>query len=133
MFGEVLAIEHPFGTMSPMELAMASAGAPSTGLRRPEHDRVVFLRRRVLVAALLAVMVGPWVGPLRDAVSGAAAGPVPVSRGTYLVRPGDTLWTIAERLAPGEDPRPLVRAIVQVNDLDAGALEAGVTITIPSR
>jgi hypothetical protein len=24
------------------------------------------------------------------------------------VRPGDTLWSIAERMAPGADPRPMV-------------------------
>jgi hypothetical protein len=27
---------------------------------------------------------------------------------TYTVRPGDTLWTIAERVDPSADPRPLV-------------------------
>jgi len=27
---------------------------------------------------------------------------------TYTVKPGDTLWTIAERVAPTADPRPLV-------------------------
>jgi nucleoid-associated protein YgaU len=134
MFGEVLAIEHPFDTMPPMELAMAgTACTPGRALRPRGQDRAVFLRRRVLVAALLAVMIGPWIGPLRDAVSGPAAAPLPVSRGTYLVRPGDTLWAIAERLAPGEDPRPLVDAIAEANGVAAGTLEAGVTLVIPAR
>lgn len=136
MFGEVLAIEHPFDTMRSMELAMAgSTGArrPSTTARLSRHDRSTFVRRRVLVATLLAVMAGPWIAPVRDAISGASAGPVPVSRGTYLVRPGDTLWAIAERLAPGEDPRPLVDAIVDANGLDGRSLEAGATLVLPAR
>lgn len=134
MFGEVLAIEHPFDTMPSMELAMAGAARrPGTTARLSGHDRGIFLRRRVLVAALLAVMVGPWIGPVRDAISGPSAGPVPVSRGTYLVRPGDTLWAIAERLAPGEDPRALVDAIVDANGLDGRTLESGVTLVLPAR
>jgi hypothetical protein len=30
-----------------------------------------------------------------------------------VVRPGDSLWSIAERLAPGADPRPVVDALQQ--------------------
>lgn len=29
----------------------------------------------------------------------------------YVVQPGDSLWSIAERLAPGRDPRPVVDAL----------------------
>jgi LysM repeat protein len=32
----------------------------------------------------------------------------PVTPGVYTVQPGDSLWTIAERLDPSADPRPLV-------------------------
>jgi hypothetical protein len=28
-----------------------------------------------------------------------------------VVEPGDSLWTVAERLAPGQDPRPIVDAL----------------------
>jgi LysM repeat protein len=31
-----------------------------------------------------------------------------VTPGVYTVQPGDSLWTIAERLDPSADPRPLV-------------------------
>jgi Tfp pilus assembly protein FimV len=29
------------------------------------------------------------------------------SHALYVVQPGDTLWTIAQRLVPGADPRPV--------------------------
>jgi hypothetical protein len=50
--------------------------------------------------------------------AGAALGDsplaVPERRPTvtrYVVQSGDSLWSIAERLAPGRDPRPIVDAL----------------------
>ena len=52
--------------------------------------------------------------------------------GTYVVRLGDTVWRIAERLAdPGADLRPLVHGIVDANRVDPGNLIAGQTLVIP--
>ena len=112
MFGEMLAIEHPFDTM-------------------PLMDRAIFLKRRALVALGLAVMVGPWVGQARAALSQPAT--VSVSRQTYVVRPGDTLWTIAEDLAPDSEPRPLMDAIARANGLGDGVIDAGQALVIPER
>ena len=42
---------------------------------------------------------------------------------TYVVEPGDTVWSIAAALAPDADPRPLVDEIVDANggaSLDVG-------------
>jgi hypothetical protein len=33
----------------------------------------------------------------------------------YVVQPGDTLWSIAERIAPGDDPRPIVAELRKHN------------------
>jgi len=83
----------------------ASVGGPSATARR----------RRVLlstvVAALLTLLALPWGGaggrPL--ASSGAAPVGAPVAHhALYVVQPGDSLWSIAERLDPGADPRPVV-------------------------
>ena len=35
------------------------------------------------------------------------------SAATTVVRPGDSLWTVAERLAPDDDPRPVVDALAE--------------------
>jgi len=49
----------------------------------------------------------------------------------YVVRPGDTLWTIAARLSgPSADPRPMVDAIARANHL-GGSLPAGTRLVIP--
>jgi Tfp pilus assembly protein FimV len=50
----------------------------------------------------------------------------------YVVRPGDTLWAIASRLAgPDADPRPVVDALVRANPRSA-TLTAGMRLVVPA-
>ena len=71
-------------------------------------------RRRILLGvssgAVLVALALPWGGAGRHPL--ATPGPVlagaTASNGAYVVQPGDTMWTIAERLDPSGDPRPLV-------------------------
>jgi Tfp pilus assembly protein FimV len=66
-----------------------------------------------------------------DTVGRVARAPKPVVR-TYVVRPGDTLWSIASRFAaPDADPRPMVDALAGANHLD-GALAVGSRLVIPA-
>jgi nucleoid-associated protein YgaU len=83
----------------------------------------------VVVAASTAL--GAWAGPAADAF-GLGDRIEPVVRTSYVVRDGDTLWSIASRLVPGEDPRPVVDAIAAINGVDAGALVPGQTLVIPA-
>ena len=84
------------------------------------------MRARVLAIAL--VVAGSLV-----VVPGLARGDGPdrpVPRVHYVVEPGDTLWSIARRVAPGRDPRPVVDALVESNDLHGG-LQAGQELSVP--
>ena len=47
------------------------------------------------------------------------------------MQPGDTLWSIAEREAPGTDPRDTVEDILRLNHLDSVAVEAGSVLLLP--
>lgn len=73
----------------------------------------VHLRRRLLlllaVAALLAASY-VLVGPASTRTGAPAASPT-----TVLVGPGDTLWSIAARVAPGVDVRITVDRLIAVN------------------
>jgi Tfp pilus assembly protein FimV len=80
------------------------------------------------VAALVAAA---WAGPIARAV-GDGPDVEAASRRSYVVRAGDTLWGIAQRLAPGEDPRPLVDAIQAVNGVAAAGIVPGQTLVVPS-
>ena len=55
---------------------------------------------------------------------------VPVQQ--YVVRPGDTLWSIAARLAgPDADPRPVLDSLESANHL-TGTLAVGTRLVLPS-
>jgi len=84
------------------------------------------IRARVLAIVLVVaafLLVAPGLargdGPER-----------PARQVAYVVEPGDTLWSIARRVAPGHDPRPLVDALVEANDLHGG-LQAGQELSVP--
>ena len=50
----------------------------------------------------------------------------------YVVQPGDTLWRIAVRHAPGSDPRRVIQSIVDANQVDAGTLVPGQVLVVPA-
>ena len=86
-------------------------------------QRTYVRRRRTLAAAACLVLVLTVGSPVARAFGGADAPDVPAE--TYVVKAGDTLWSIAERHAPGEDPRLVIHEIGQLNDLDGGPLVPG--------
>ncbi len=50
----------------------------------------------------------------------------------YRVKPGDTLWQIAETYGPdGRDIRSVVATIERINGLDGGILQAGHVLELP--
>jgi hypothetical protein len=88
-------------------------------------------RARLAVILTLSLAGAAWAGPALRALGG---GPEqrPVGRITYVVKAGDTLWSIAERISPGDDPRPVVDVLSAVNGLEPGALIPGQAILVPT-
>lgn len=87
----------------------------------------VFLRRRLVVGALAIALVFGIVSFLSSnggtVETGVASGPQ-----TVVVEPGDSLWAIAGRLAPG-DPRPLVDELSRL--VGGTDLQPGQRIHVP--
>jgi len=91
------------------------------------------LRIRLLITVVLAVMLLLLVPGLARARGNGPAhlATAAASGTTYTVALGDTLWSIANRIAPGRDPRPVIDRLQAANHLH-GPLQAGQTLIIPA-
>ncbi|PJM76353.1 peptidoglycan-binding protein LysM [Bifidobacterium simiarum] len=91
------------------------------------------LRGKVTVAVLalmLAWAVGSAIVPAMPADS--ASGPTAVT--SYVVRPGDTLWSYAMTITPkGGDVSATVEELRDLNHLDSYALQTGQRLVVPVR
>jgi hypothetical protein len=59
-----------------------------------------------------------------------AYGDTPNGQGRVVVQPGETVWSIASRLAPG-DPRPEVDAILRINHMTTPLIRPGQSLLLP--
>ena len=85
---------------------------PTTRRGRPA-SRSVYVRRRIAAAllglALVLVLAQAGAGLGGSALAAPERRPAVPAHTT--VRPGDSLWSVAVRLTPGDDPRPVVDAL----------------------
>lgn len=49
-----------------------------------------------------------------------------------MIQPGESLWQLAEQLAPQADPRDVIAEVMQLNQLDSADVFAGQELAIPA-
>jgi hypothetical protein len=49
-----------------------------------------------------------------------------------VVKPGESLWAVAKRVAPGHDPRAVIDQLADLNHLQSSSLQAGQLLVVPS-
>lgn len=110
------------------------SGAAVLPARRTTRLRLTARGRRlVLAAAAMPLAVGIGFAVLSGGSAVASGEDVArASFETVTVLPGDTLWSIAESVAPGADPRDVIGEITRMNLLQGGALQIGQTLAIPA-
>jgi LysM domain len=105
---------------------------PASGEAAPgESGRMRLTRRGRVVARVLAIVL--VVAVFLFVAPGLARGDGPdrpAPRIAYVVVPGDTPWSIAHRVAPGQDPRPVVDGLIEANDVHGG-LQVGQELSVP--
>lgn len=105
---------------------------------RPGRLRLTRRGRAVMTALAAApVVVGILAGSLAAGSaaavgrSSAASGQAVAAVREVTVRPGDSLWSVAVRIAPDRDPRLTVRTLVQWNALTTTTLTPGEQLAVP--
>ena len=85
---------------------------------------------RTFVVLSLAIVLGSVV----SAKAGAGTDSASQQAGSFItvtVAPGDTVWSLANRLAAGGDVRSLVSEIISVNSLASVDVATGQKLRIP--
>lgn len=121
-----------YTVVMPSRFAPGHAAGPARRVdNRPSTQ--VFLRRRLLVALVfIAVFVALTIGAGSVLANhGGAPASTSVVRPaiTYVVQPGDTVWSIAEQMHGGASQVDYVDALVGV--LGGASLQVGQVIPLP--
>lgn len=103
-----------------------------TPVRLTRRGRLVMVITFALVTTAVVFALGLVPSQASTAVSGGAPSGQRVPVASVVVQPGDTLWSIATRVAPGTDPRVTVQRIIDRNALPDAAIEAGQVLVLPS-
>ncbi len=112
----------------------SSDGAPSQLQCVPKTRLRLNRRGRLFVTmlALLSLAGGAFVFALSGG-GAVAATEVPAATGNYVVvQPGQSLWRLAEQLAPHSDPRDYIAEVVALNRLSSTSIDAGTLLALPS-
>ena len=113
---------------SPMALINQGFQTNPSGVRLTRRGRLA----RTLLVLSLAVVLASAFGLKAGAGTSDQVG-APTTFIEVTVAPGDTLWSLATRLADGSDVRALVDEIASVNSLASAEVQAGQKLRIPLR
>jgi predicted Zn-dependent protease len=107
--------------------ASSTVARPRPRVRLTPRGRLVALAS-FLVLAFLAVSTASALRSISQAGTGPASSPT-----RYVtVAPGQTLWQIARRVAPADDPRDTVDRIRALNGLGGTVVQAGQRLVVPA-
>jgi hypothetical protein len=119
-------IEHSFDGRS-------FASRRDRRMSSPTSPAPVRLTRRGRVVITLTLMVGlMFAGFTLGRGSSQAAGRHHEAHHTVTVQAGDTLWSVAARVAPHADPRAIVDEISSLNRLTSPIVRPGEQLVVPT-
>ena len=104
----------------------------TTSSRPAAPVRLTRRGRAMLVLLLAAVLLAAFsLGrTATQAADVAVDGGAPELQQT-TVQPGESLWSVAQRIAPDNDPRDVVAQIRRLNDLRSTQLRVGQQLLLP--
>ena len=116
------------GTVSMSAASMGTTAFPQPHLRITRRGRAVLTLLIAIPLAISAAVAG--VGAV-GAAAGSHSGTATFQYVT--VEPGESLWQVAEGVAPKADPREVIADILSLNNLSSGDVQAGQRLAIPAQ
>ena len=91
-------------------------------------------RGRIVVGTLVAlpIVIGAYFIGMGSTSAGADSVQSVTNFETVTVMPGDTLWSIAQDVAPNADAQVVVAGIEELNQLDTLTVQPGQKLAIPA-
>ncbi len=94
--------------------------------------RTYVRRRRAVAGGLLTLTLALGLPAAANALHAPKAAMRPVAARSYVVRDGDTLWSIATQVAAGRDPRVVVQRLTAANHLVEASIVPGQVLVLPT-
>lgn len=112
--------------VQPAVLSVVGAAAPRTRLR-------ITRRGRAVLASVIALpLVFGTAAAVLNGGGAVATGTASTAEFRYVeVAAGESLWSLAETVAPQSDPREVIAAIVRLNGLPSADVQPGERLAIP--
>jgi Tfp pilus assembly protein FimV len=107
-------------------------------VRLTRRGRIVVVVAALLFAGLLVALTAPAV--TAAPTPGSAGSGLETGRGSVestggvvaVVRPGDTLWSVAARHVPSRDAPGMIEEIRRLNDLSGTTIHPGQRLRLPA-
>jgi hypothetical protein len=107
--------------------------APAPRLRLTPRGRRVLGTLAALPVIAIALLVGPNVIGAHAADELLTGDTAHTSFEYVSIAPGQSLWQLAEQVAPQADPREVVADILTLNNLRSGDVQPGQKLAIPAQ
>jgi len=108
------------------EVASRVHCAPKTRLRLNRRGRLL-----VTILAMFPLLGGAFVFALNGGGAFATTAASGSSFDYVIVKPGQSLWLLAEQFAPDADPRDYITEIVTLNRLTSTSVDVGARLALP--
>lgn len=100
-------------------------------LRLTRRGRIVLAALAVVLATVVITVIGMAAAGGAQATNHGKAGAGYQGMRQIVVRPGQTLWSIAAKVEPSSDPRQVITEIMTANSLTSTVIQAGELIWVP--
>ncbi|WP_130175950.1 LysM peptidoglycan-binding domain-containing protein [Cryobacterium sp. SO1] len=110
-------------------ISPAQASTPTTHLRLTRRGRAVFT-----TLAAVPLVLGA-IGVALNGGMAAAEGTAGIGAAAFdyvTIEAGQSLWQLAETIAPSQDPRDVIADIVNLNQLASEAVQPGQRLALPA-